>query len=102
MLILDEPFSGLDVHTGLVFRSLLRRLAASGKTILFSSHVLEVVEKVCSRVVILHKGQVVANDSIDHLRDLMALPTLEDIFSQLATERDPDEAALEIAEVIRQ
>jgi ABC-2 type transport system ATP-binding protein len=102
LIILDEPFSGLDVHTGLVFRSLLRRLAASGKTILFSSHVLEVVEKVCSRVVILHRGQVVADDSIDHLRGLMALPTLEEIFSQLATERDPDEAALEIEEVIRQ
>jgi ABC-2 type transport system ATP-binding protein len=102
LVILDEPFSGLDVHAVLVFRSLLRRLAASGKTILFSSHVLEIVEKVCSRVVILHKGQVVANDSIDRLRDLMALPTLEDIFSQLATERDPDGTALEIAEVIRQ
>ncbi len=102
LVILDEPFSGLDVHAGLVFRSLLRHLAASGKTILFSSHVLEVVEKVSSRVVILHKGQVVANDSIGRLRDLMALPTLEDIFSQLATERDPDATALEIAEVIRQ
>jgi ABC-2 type transport system ATP-binding protein len=102
LVILDEPFSGLDVHAVLVFRSLLRRLAASGKTILFSSHVLEIVEKVCSRVVILHKGQVVANDSIDRLRDLMALSTLEDIFSQLATERDPDATALEIAEVIRQ
>jgi ABC-2 type transport system ATP-binding protein len=101
LVILDEPFSGLDVHAVLVFRSLLRRLAASGKTILFSSHVLEIVEKVCSRVVILHKGRVVANDSIDGLRDLMALPTLEEIFSQLATERDPDATALEIAEVIR-
>ncbi len=102
LIILDEPFSGLDVHVGLVLRSLIRSLAASGKTVLFSSHVLEGVEKVCNRVVILHKGRAVADDSIDHLRDLMALPTLEDIFAQLVDECDPDATARQIAEVIRQ
>jgi ABC-2 type transport system ATP-binding protein len=102
LVVLDEPFSGLDVHAALVLRSLIRELAASGKTVLFSSHVLEVVEKVCSHVVILHKGRVVANDSIDKLRGLMALPTLEEIFSQLVTDSDPDSTARRIAEVIRQ
>jgi ABC-2 type transport system ATP-binding protein len=102
LIVLDEPFSGLDVHAALVLRSLIRSLAASGKTVLFSSHVLEVVEKVCHRVVILYKGRVVANDSIDRLRDLMALPTLEDIFSQLVTDSDPDATARRIAEVVRQ
>jgi ABC-2 type transport system ATP-binding protein len=102
LLIFDEPFSGLDVQAALVFRSLLRSLAESGKTVLFSSHVLEVVEKVCSHVVILYKGRAVANDSIGRLRDLMAAPTLEDIFSQLVTESDPDQTARRIAEVIRQ
>jgi ABC-2 type transport system ATP-binding protein len=102
LIILDEPFSGLDVHAALVLRSLIRSLAASGKTVLFSSHVLEVVERVCNRVVILHKGRAVANDSIGRLRDLMALPTLEDIFAQLVVECDPDATAREIAEVIRQ
>jgi ABC-2 type transport system ATP-binding protein len=82
-------------------RSLIRSLAASGKTVLFSSHVLEIVEKVCHRVVILRKGRVVANDSIDRLRDLMALPTLEDIFAQLVTQSDPDATARQIAEVVR-
>jgi ABC-2 type transport system ATP-binding protein len=53
-------------------------------------------------VVILHKGRAVADDSIDHLRDLMALPTLEDIFAQLVDECDPDATARQIAEVIRQ
>jgi len=102
VVILDEPFSGLDVHAALVLRSLIRSLAASGKTVLFSSHVLEIVEKVCHRVVILHKGRVVANDSIGGLRDLMALPTLEDIFAQLVTDRDPDATARRIAETVRQ
>ena len=102
LIVLDEPFSGLDVHAALVLRSLIRSLAASGKTVLFSSHVLEVVEKVCHRVVILHQGRVVANDSIERLRDWMALPTLEEIFAQLVTQSDPDAIALRIAEVVRQ
>lgn len=88
ILLLDEPFSGLDVNSALVMRGLIQELAARGKAILFSSHELETVERVCSRVVILHKGRVVANDSIEHLRTLMSLPTLEDIFSQLAIEQD--------------
>ncbi len=57
LLLLDEPFSGLDVGTGLVLRSLIQELAARGKVVLFSSHELETVERVCSHVVILHRGQ---------------------------------------------
>jgi ABC-2 type transport system ATP-binding protein len=88
IVLLDEPFSGLDVNSALVLRNLIRELAARGKVVLFSSHELETVERVCSRVVILHKGRVVANDSIEQLRALMSLPTLEEIFSQLAVEQD--------------
>ena len=93
LLLLDEPFSGLDVQTGLVLRELIRELAAAGKTVLFSSHELDTVEKVSSRVVILHKGRVVADDSVSSLRRLMALPTLEEIFRQIARDMDPGEAA---------
>lgn len=96
LLILDEPFSGLDVSAAMVLRSLLKALTASGKMILFSSHVLEVVEKVCSEVLILRQGQVVAYDSVDRLRELLALPSLEDVFHQLARQDDPDEAAARI------
>ena len=88
LVLLDEPFSGLDVNSALVLRDLIQSLAARGKVVLFSSHELETVERVCSRVVILHKGRVVANDSIEQLRALMSLPTLEEIFSQLAIEQD--------------
>ena len=90
LLIFDEPFSGLDVASALVLRSLMQELAGRGKVVLFSSHELETVERVCSRVVILHRGKVVADDSIARLRTLMALPTLEDIFSQLAIEQDTE------------
>jgi ABC-2 type transport system ATP-binding protein len=100
LLLLDEPFSGLDVGTALVFRSLMQELAARGKVVLFSSHELETVERVCSHVVILHRGKTVADDSIERLRILMALPTLEDIFSQLAVEHDPAAISREIADLI--
>ncbi len=88
LILLDEPFSGLDVNSALVLRGLIGQLAARGKVVLFSSHELETVERVCSRVVILHKGRVVVNDSIEQLRALMSLPTLEEIFAQLAIEQD--------------
>jgi ABC-2 type transport system ATP-binding protein len=100
VLLLDEPFSGLDIGTALVLRSLIQELATRGKVVLFSSHELETVERVCSRVVILHRGKLVADDSIAHLRTLMALPTLEDIFSQLAVEQDTAAISREIADVI--
>jgi ABC-2 type transport system ATP-binding protein len=101
LILLDEPFSGLDVGTGLVLRSLIQELAARGKVILFSSHELETVERVSSRVVILHHGKVVADDSIQNLRNLMALPTLERIFSQLAVEQDTGAMSREIADLIQ-
>ena len=100
LLLLDEPFSGLDVATGLVLRSLIQELAARGKVVLFSSHELETVERVCSHVVILNRGKIVADDSIEHLRTLMALPTLEGIFAQLAIEQDTAAISREIADLI--
>ncbi len=101
IIILDEPFSGLDVNSSLVLRRLIQDLAAAGKVVLYSSHALEVVEKVCERVVILHKGRVKADDSVMHLRELMSLPSLEEIFSQLALEQDIGGVAGRMMEVIR-
>ena len=88
LVLLDEPFSGLDIGSSLVLRSLIEELAQNGKVVLFSSHELETVERICAHVVILHRGKVVADDSIDNLRTLMQLPTLEGIFAQLAIEQD--------------
>jgi ABC-2 type transport system ATP-binding protein len=101
ILIFDEPLSGLDVTSALVFRHLVNELRMLGKVILYSSHVLEVVEKLCSRVMILHQGKVVANDSVSNLRHLMHLPSLEEIFTQLAVHEDPLETARQMAAVIQ-
>jgi ABC-2 type transport system ATP-binding protein len=100
VILLDEPFSGLDVNSAIVLRQLVAELARRGKVVLFSSHELETVERVSSHVVILHKGRVVANDSIENLRALMALPTLEEIFSQLAVEQDTSAITRQIIQLI--
>jgi ABC-2 type transport system ATP-binding protein len=100
LVLLDEPFSGLDVGSALVLRSLIKKLASRGKTVLFSSHELDTVERISDRVVILHRGKVVADDSIEHLRSLMELPSLEAIFSQLAVEQDTESVAQQIVDII--
>ncbi len=101
LLILDEPFSGLDVNAAMVLRALLWTLAEEGKMILYSSHVLEVVEKVCSTVLILRKGKVVAHDAVERLRGLMAQPSLEGVFAQLTGQEDPGSIAAGIVSAMR-
>jgi len=101
LLILDEPMSGLDVTSALIFKNLIQLLAREGKVILLSSHILEVAEKICSRVMILHKGCLVADDSVEQLRELMNLPSLVEVFSQLVIHEDTEKIARDILEVIR-
>jgi len=93
VLIFDEPLSGLDVTAALVFRRLVTELGRAGKTVLYSSHVLEVVEKICTRVLVLHRGRVVAHDTVGRLRDLMALDSLEQVFTELVVRDDPEQTA---------
>ena len=100
LLILDEPFSGLDVNASMILRSLLSSLASRGKMILYSSHVLEVVERVCNNVLILRKGQVVAHDSVAHLRELMSKSSLEGVFAQLTQPEDTDAIAHRILDAV--
>lgn len=100
LILLDEPFSGLDIGSALILRSLIQELAVRGKVVLFSSHELDTVERICHRVVILHHAKLVADDSIERLRSLMELPNLEAIFSQLAVEQDCNAMARQIADLI--
>jgi ABC-2 type transport system ATP-binding protein len=102
LLILDEPLSGLDITSALLLHELIAELARQGKTILYISHVLEVTEKVCSRVIMLYQGRVVADDRVERLRDLMHLPSLEQIFRQLARQEDVGGAARQIVAVMQE
>lgn len=99
-LIFDEAQSGLDIANALLFRHLLHALATRGKAVLYISHVLELVEKVCEHVVVIYKGRIVADDSVTRLRDLMHLPNLEEIFTQLVHQDDMEARAKGIAALI--
>jgi ABC-2 type transport system ATP-binding protein len=100
VLIFDEPLSGLDVTAALVFRRLVSELGRAGKIVLYSSHVLEVVEKICTRVLVLYRGRVVAHDTVGRLRDLMALDSLEQVFTELVILDDPDQTARDMVSLI--
>jgi len=93
---LDEPLSGLDVTTTMVFKDILTRLAMMGKMTIYSSHILEVVEKICDRVIIIDKGTIVADDSVANLSRLMELPSLESIFKELVHQEKTGEKAEQI------
>jgi ABC-2 type transport system ATP-binding protein len=100
VVIFDEPESGLDVGTALVLRHLVRTLASRGKAILYSSHILESVEKVCENVIVLHRGRVAADASVQHLRTVMSRGSLEEVFSQLVIHDDPERTAANLADLV--
>ena len=100
VLILDEPLSGLDATSALIFRNLIQSLSARGKTIFYCSHVLEVVEKVCSHLLILRKGQVIASGSTEEVRQRIGQSSLENIFLHLVEDRDVAQIANNIVDVV--
>jgi ABC-2 type transport system ATP-binding protein len=88
LLVFDEPLSGLDAVSARLFKDLLILLAREGKAVLYISHVLEVVERVCDRVIVLSRGRVVADASPQELTSLAELPTLEAVCAQLVRQAD--------------
>jgi ABC-2 type transport system ATP-binding protein len=101
LLVLDEPFSGLDVTSALVLRHVIARLAAEGKAILFSSPVLEQVDRLCSHLVVLKKGTVVGAGSMDEMQAGFAGLGLEAGFMQLTEQVDADRIAQNIVTAVR-
>ena len=101
LIVFDEPLSGLDAVSARLFKDLLQLLAGEGKAILYISHVLEVVERVCDRVIVLARGRVVADAPPGELTRLMELPTLESVFAQLVKQTDTLQVAKEIVDVMK-
>ncbi|MFC2028969.1 ABC transporter ATP-binding protein [Chloroflexota bacterium] len=100
VLILDEPLTGLDPYSARKVKNLLQTLCEQGRTILLSTHVLEIAERVCDRVGIINKGQLIAEGSIDSLRtqaQSTSKTTLEDLFLKLTG----DETTTELANALR-
>jgi ABC-2 type transport system ATP-binding protein len=100
IVILDEPCSGLDVGATLVIRSLIQRLSAKGRIVIYSSHELEMVEKICSEVLILREGRVAAHAPTAALREQVHAASLEDAFRALVFTTDVDAVAGEILDAI--
>ncbi len=93
VMFLDEPLDGLDANAAAVVKELLKKLAAQGRTILFCSHVLEVVERICTRIVIIDKGRQVADGTAARICDETGTTTLEDAFIKLTGVRDVGQTA---------
>jgi ABC-2 type transport system ATP-binding protein len=100
LVIFDEPLSGLDVTSALIFRNLISCLRREGKTVFYCSHVLEVVEKVCSHVTILHKGKQLAYGTVEDLKNFQSMPSLEATFSSLVQEVDTEACAEAILDAV--
>jgi ABC-2 type transport system ATP-binding protein len=100
IVVLDEPCSGLDVGATLVIRSLIARLAGAGRIVIYSSHELEMVEKVCTEVLILREGRVAAHATTAALRQQVNAASLEDAFRALVFTTDVDAVADEIVAII--
>src|ERR1700733_14242574 len=101
LLIFDEPLSGLDVVSARLFKDLLSALAGEGKAILYISHVLEVVEQICDRVVVIAKGTILADASPAELTTVMKLTTLESAFAQLVQQQDTRVVAREMVAAMK-
>ena len=99
LLVLDEPNSGLDVAATLVLRSLVATLAERRKVIIYSSHMLDAVEKVCQQVVIIRNGSAIASTSVTRLRELTEARTLEEAFTSVAIDQDVVALGRELASV---
>lgn len=100
LMIFDEPLSGLDVTSALIFRELVKALSRAGKAIFYCSHVLEVVERVCSHVIILQNGKQLAYGTVDELKTFQQMPSLEAAFAHLVQERDAPASAAALVEAV--
>jgi ABC-2 type transport system ATP-binding protein len=100
VLLLDEPLSGLDANAARTVKEIVQGLAARGTTVLFSSHRLELVERLCERVIILHRGEVVADAATSELVSLSRGRTLEKVFAEL-TSGEGDVATRDILDALK-
>jgi ABC-2 type transport system ATP-binding protein len=96
VLFLDEPLDGLDANAAAVMKELLKKLAAQGRTILFCSHILEVVERMCTRIVIINDGRKVASGTTAEILASTGTRSLEEAFSALTGVRDVGETAADL------
>lgn len=102
LLFLDEPLSGLDANSVMIVKEILAKLAAKGKTIFYSSHIMEVVEKISHRIVLLADGKLVADGTFAELQGQNKDGTLEEIFNQLTGFDEHGEIAEQFVSIVHE
>ncbi|TSA16371.1 ABC transporter ATP-binding protein [bacterium] len=100
VLFLDEPLNGLDANAALVFKELLKKFSDQGKTIFFTSHVLEVVERICTRIAIIDNGLIIAQGTAGEIAESTGQRTLEESFAKLTGVRDARDSAQDFLEAL--
>lgn len=101
ILFFDEPLSGIDANSVMVFKEILAELKSQGKTIFYSSHIMEVVEKVSSRIVLINDGKIVADGSFEELKEESMEGSLEEIFNQLTGFSEHEKIAKEFVSIVQ-
>jgi ABC-2 type transport system ATP-binding protein len=100
VIFLDEPLSHLDVSTVTIMKKVIQNLADEGRTVFYCTHILDVAENICQRILIINKGRIVADGSVEELREMTTRTSLEDIFTQLTDTTDIDSRASEIVRAV--
>lgn len=83
IIFMDEPLSGLDANAVILVKEILQRLRSNGKTLFYSSHIMDVVEKICDRIILINKGEIVADGSFEELKNQQQSGSLEQLFNQM-------------------
>lgn len=102
LLFLDEPINGLDANSVMIFKEILIQLAAQGKTIFYSSHIMDVVEKISSRIILLNDGKIAADGTFAQLQADNTEGTLEKIFNQLTGFHDHQEIGEKFVSIVQE
>lgn len=85
ILILDEPLTGLDPQSAFELKEIMREFSRAGKTVLFSTHVLDVAERLCDKICIIHRGKIKYDGTLEALKELYPQTSLEDIFLKVTS-----------------
>lgn len=100
VIFLDEPLSGLDANAVILVKEILSQLKHAGKTIFYSSHIMDVVEKISDRIVLINKGTIIANGTFEELKSQRETGSLEQIFNQLTGNNEHVQLAEEFIQVM--
>lgn len=100
IIILDEPLSGLDANSVIIVKELISKLADSGKTIFYSSHMMDIVEKVSDRIILINEGSVVADGTFEELKQKQGDSSLEQIFAHLTSNEAMSEASGKLMDIL--